>query len=132
MKVKNFTTKVIFSVSPKTLYDALMDSRIHSAFTGSPAKIQNKVGGTFHIFDGGLQGFTVVLIPSKKIVQAWRCEMKAWPKDYYSSVDFSFRKSTKGTELTFTHYGIPEACFRMIKEGWEEYYWKRLKDFFKK
>jgi uncharacterized protein YndB with AHSA1/START domain len=38
---------VRFNASPEAIYNALMDSRMHSAFTGAPTKIDPKVGGRF-------------------------------------------------------------------------------------
>src|SRR3989339_1260649 len=97
MTLKTFEQKVIFSGPPKEVYDAILSSSKHSAFTDSKANIQTKIGGAFSVFDGGLYGFTLDLVPDKKIVQAWRCEMKGWPKDYFSTVVFFFVKQGKQT-----------------------------------
>ncbi len=132
MTLKTFEQKVVLPVLPKEVYDAILSSKQHSAFTGSKANIQAKIGGAFSIFDGGLKGITLDLVPDKKIVQAWKCEMKEWPKDYFSTVVFSFVKQGKQTLLTFTHYGIPASCFSSIKKGWTTYYWDPLTVFFKK
>src|SRR6476620_7227366 len=44
---KTIKQRVKFKADPATVYDLLADSRKHTAFTGRPAIISRKVGGTF-------------------------------------------------------------------------------------
>ncbi len=68
---------VRFSAKPRVIYQLLMDSKKHSAFTGAPAKIDPKVGGQFAAWGPHLRGINVELVKNKRIVQAWRA--KNWP-----------------------------------------------------
>ena len=135
MKVKRIKTKAIkqsvfFKSSPAEVYEALMDSKKHSKFTGSKAMVSRKVGGKFSVFGGGLYGKNTALSKNKKIVQQWACEMKGWPKGHYSKATFSLKKAGKGTKLTFLQAGVPAACYKSISDGWHRYYWKNMKKAF--
>jgi activator of HSP90 ATPase len=116
---------VRFKVKPRTIYQALMNSKKHSAFTGAPAKIDAKVGGRFAAWGPHLRGLNVELIKNKRIVQAWRAQN--WPKGHYSIATFTLKPVKAGTMLVFTHVGIPAKNARSINEGWKTHYWRPLK-----
>jgi len=62
---------VILQATPEQVYDALLDSDTHEAMTGSPAKIANRVGGLFTVWDGYISGRNLELDRGKRIVQEW-------------------------------------------------------------
>ncbi len=130
--MKTIKQTVIFKATPHDVYETLMDSKKHARFTGSSAEISRDVGGEFSVYDGGLLGTNVELIPDKKIVQKWRCVMENWPDDHYSTATFSLKNVKEGTELTLTQSSVPDACYEEISEGWNEYYWKPMKKMMEK
>lgn len=132
MKTHNFTEKVFFKCTPQEIYDALMDSKKHAMFTDDEAKVSDQVGGEFSVYGDSIFGKNLELIPGKKIVQTWLCETETWPVGYFSKVTFEFAPVNGGTELTFTHEGIPESELQDIKEGWSTYYWQPLKKMLEK
>ncbi|MBI4167890.1 MAG: SRPBCC domain-containing protein [Candidatus Aenigmarchaeota archaeon] len=103
-----------------------MDSKKHSAFTGSKAKISRRTGGSFSAYDGGLHGKNTELTKDKKIVQAWRCEMEGWPEKHFSKAVFSLKGVKNGTRLDFIQTDVPDACAKSIAEGWHNFYWKPI------
>ncbi|MBI2246730.1 MAG: SRPBCC domain-containing protein [Armatimonadetes bacterium] len=123
---KSVRQSVTIQTSPKTIYDALMDSRKHSLFTGSKASISRRVGGKFTAYDGYAEGTNLELVPGKRIVQSWRAN--DWPKGHYSKTTFTMRTVKDGTKLTFTQTGIPDRQVASIKQGWIDFYWKPLKE----
>ncbi|MBU1197823.1 SRPBCC domain-containing protein [Candidatus Micrarchaeota archaeon] len=131
MKTKSIRQTVLINASPHAVYEALVDSRQHAKFTGSPAKMTRKVGGPFSAYEDGLVGTNLELIPDKKIVQSWMCVMDHWPEDHYSRAVFSLKKVTGGTKLTFTQSGVPSECHASISQGWHDHYWEPLKTYFK-
>ncbi len=126
MATKTLNQTRTFNATAKDLYDALMDSRKHTIFSGgAPAKISTKVGGKFTAYGGHLEGENLELKPGKKIVQAWRA--KDWPEGHYSRATFSFAAAGKGkTKLTFTQSGIPAQHYESIKSGWISHYWEPM------
>jgi activator of HSP90 ATPase len=115
---------VTFKASPHAVYEALMDSKKHSAFTGDKAVISRQVGGVFEAGDGYISGTNLELVPDQKIVQAWRGS--DFPEGAVSKATFTLKGVEGGTRLTFTHSGVPEELFDSIKGGWVEFYWEPL------
>ncbi len=124
--------EVEFKASPPRVYDALLDAKQFSAFTGAPAQIQREAGGTFSCFGGIVTGRNIELVPQKRIVQAWRVKM--WPDGLYSVVSFELEPKGSGTRLTMTHDGFPEGMRahlngEMPDGGWYRQYWEPLQKY---
>jgi uncharacterized protein YndB with AHSA1/START domain len=119
---------VTVAATPRRVYAALMDERKHAKFTGNPAKISRKEGGAFTCYGGYLEGFILELVPSRRIVQAWRS--RNWPAGTYSIVTFALSRKAGGrTRLSFTQVGVPASDFREKTAGWRKAYWKPLRDY---
>jgi activator of HSP90 ATPase len=124
-----FKVSVTLPVSPKQLYAAWLDSRQHSDFTGKPASIVPFVSGAFEAFDGYITGKTLELDPGKRILQSWRT--KEFPADAPDSLlEVLITKSEKGSRLTLLHTNLPKDQVEQYKDGWNEYYFVPMKEFF--
>lgn len=134
MNTKNIKQSVILPCSPKEAYESWMDSEKHGEMIQGNAKIEAKVGGTFSIWDGSITGKTLELDPKNfRIVQSWRYDYEDWPKDHFSKITIKFTSYKSGLcKILFSHNGIPEMYAEEITQGWEEYYWKPMKDYFQK
>ncbi len=126
MKTKAIKQTIIFKADPNKVYEAFMDEKKHSEFTGSKAKISRKVNGKFTIYEGAIEGENLELIQDKKIVQKWRYE--DWPENHYSTITLTLKKDPKGTKMEFTQVGVPEDKYEAIKQGWIDYYWEPMKE----
>jgi activator of HSP90 ATPase len=127
MPAKDLRQNVTFKASPKTIYNVLFDPKQHAKFTEQPAKIEQRQGGEFSLWDGLISGHVIQFVPYQRIVLAWR--HSGWPKGHYSIVWIELKKVRNGTRLTLEHYGIPSWDFKDISEGWKEFYWSPLKTF---
>ncbi|MEX0627987.1 MAG: SRPBCC domain-containing protein [Cucumibacter sp.] len=107
--------------TPKAVYEMLTDAKKFAALSGGKARISRKPGGAISLFDGDMTGFTIELVPNKRVVQAWRANY--WPKGVYSIVRFELAKDGKGTRLTFDQAGHPDDDEAALAEGWRDYYW---------
>ncbi|MGB8212860.1 MAG: SRPBCC family protein [Anaerolineales bacterium] len=121
---------VTFKASPHALYEALMDSEKHAAFTGGKAEISREAGGGINAYDGYIAGKNVELVPDQKIVQDWRAV--DWPEGLFSRVTFVLTAVPEGTRLDFTHSGLPEGTEAEFTQGWIENYWDPLKVYLEK
>jgi activator of HSP90 ATPase len=121
---------VTFTVPPQLVYEALMDSQQHAAFTGGPAKISREVGGEFSTFDGYITGKNIELVPDKRIVQSWRAV--DWDADVFSTVTFELTPVPEGTRLDFTHTDLPDGTEPEFTQGWIDNYWEPMKRYFSK
>jgi activator of HSP90 ATPase len=132
VKTKTIRQAITLPASPEEVYDAWMDSKKHSAFTGGKAVISQKVDGAFTVFDGYASGKNLALVPGKKIVQSWKAAEGGWPDEYYSELTVSLKAKGKATVLSFVQTGVPEGSAADVAQGWKDYYWTPLKEFFKK
>jgi activator of HSP90 ATPase len=122
---KTITQTVMFKVQPGQIYEAILDPKIHSKFTGAKATGSMKVGGKFTAYDGYISGKNVELIKDKKIVQEWTST--DFPKGYKTQVTFEFFPAKPGTKLGFTQTGVPDENYADIAQGWIDFYWTPLK-----
>jgi activator of HSP90 ATPase len=131
MKTKSIKQSVTFDASPAIVYDLVMDSGKHVAFTGSRATMSQARNGKFTVYDGYCHGHNLELIPGKKIVQAWHFAEDGWPDDHFSTCTFLFEPSGKKTKLVFEQKGVPEHKVEALKNGWKQYYWQPMKTYLK-
>jgi activator of HSP90 ATPase len=118
---------VTFKAAPHDVYEALMDSRKHAAFTGDSAKISRKVGGAITAYGEYVTGRNVELVLDKKIVQAWHAA--DWPDGHESTVTFILKRVPGGTRLSFSHRDVPENDVEAIRQGWKDNYGEPMKIF---
>ena len=125
---KTIEQTVTFNAAPHDVYEALIDSEKHSQFTGAKATITREVGGDFSAYDGALSGSILELVPDAKIVQTWRGSDEGWVPGHYSTATFTLEAVDGGTRLTFVQTGVPEQSFEQISQGWQTYYWAKMKE----
>ena len=126
MKTGTVRQTATFKAGAHEVYEALMDSKKHSGFTGSQASISRKVGGSISVYNGEIEGINLELVPDRKIVQSWR--YSDWPEGHYSRATFSLKEIATGTRLTFTQTGVPLEFLDDIAQGWRDYYWAPMKE----
>jgi activator of HSP90 ATPase len=130
-KTTTITQKIVLPAQPEEVYDALLDPKKHSEFTGSKATGKAKVGAKFTAWDGYISGRNIELEKGKRIVQEW--VTTDWPDGYPpSKLEFTFKEVDGKTELTMVHSDIPTEQEEELKQGWIDYYWKPLKNYFEK
>ena len=119
-----------FSVKPKVIYSAWLNSKEHSKMTGSKAKVNQKLNSSFSAWDGYITGKTTELQPNKKIIQQWRTT--EFPDDAPDSiVEIELKETADGTELIMLHKNIPEGQGESYKNGWDDFYFKPMEEYFK-
>ena len=122
---------LISSATPEEVYDALVDPKKHSAFTGSKATGVPKVGGQFTASDRYISGKHLALVKGKKIVQEWKTT--EWPENYESSIlEVTLTTREGGTELKMFQSKVPASQVERYRDGWITYYWEPLKEYFQR
>jgi activator of HSP90 ATPase len=111
--------------NPQRIYEALLDSKQFSAFTGESAEIGREEGNAFSMFGGMIVGRNIELVPGQRIVQAWR--PTHWSPGIYSIVRFELKAQGARTTLILDHTGFPEGEFAHLNYGWGLKYWEPLK-----
>ncbi len=98
--------------------------------TGSAAKVDGKAGGKFSAWDGYIFGTTLELTPNERILQAWRTS--EFPEGVPDSrVEILFEEAAGGTKVTLAHTKMPEDQVEDYRQGWEDFYFKPMREYFR-
>jgi uncharacterized protein YndB with AHSA1/START domain len=125
-----FTISVDLPATPERVYTAWLSTAEHSDFTGSEALIDPTVGGSFSAWDGYITGKTLALEPHHRIVQSWRTTDFA--RDVPDSrVEVIIDPIEGGSRLTLVHTNLPEGTADGYRQGWEDWYFAPMVEFFK-
>jgi activator of HSP90 ATPase len=128
---KTIVQKVIFkNTTPQVLYNLYLDAKQHHASTGVTARIKEKEGSSFSVYDGYATGRNLQLIKDKLIVQSWRAS--DWTENDIDST-FVIRLEPKGKDVVVhaTHANVPDNQAKSLDKGWHDYYWTPWKKFLK-
>ena len=126
-----FTISTIIPAKASEIYKSWLSSKGHTAMTGSPAKVDGKPGGKVSAWDGYIFGRMLELEPNRRIVQAWRTsEFPDEAPD--SNVEILLKQVKGGTKVTLTHRDMPEDQVESYRQGWEDFYFKPMKEYFGK
>jgi activator of HSP90 ATPase len=113
--------EVEFNAAPARIYEIFLSSKEFATMTKLPADISPDAGGAFSMFGGIIVGRNIELVPSQRIVQAWR--PKYWEPGVYSVVKFELVTIGVGTKVILDHTGFPHGTFKGLNSGWPERYW---------
>jgi uncharacterized protein YndB with AHSA1/START domain len=121
--------KEVIPAPPEQVYEAYTNPKLHSEFTDSPATGKPVVGGKYTGWDGYIFGKYLELEVGKRLVQEWTTT--DWIEGYGPSiVELTFKQVPKGTEITMVQTGVPKEQADEFKEGWIDFYWNPLKEYF--
>lgn len=128
-RVKSITQKAVIPAPPDKVYQALVQARLHAAFTGAAATGAARVGGKFTAWDGYIMGVHRELVPDQRIVQDWWTT--EWPEGAQpSKLEWTLAPAKGGTALTMRHTGVPAEQADSLRQGWIDFYWEPLKAWF--
>lgn len=131
IKTRTIVQKVMIPAPPGEVYEAFMDPQKHSDFTHTETTGSQEVGGEVSAGDGYISARNIELKRGEKIVQEWTTSQ--WPKGYPPSIlQLDLKEVDGGTELTMTHSKVPDGQADDYTEGWKEYYWEPMAEYFQK
>ncbi|RMD48209.1 MAG: hypothetical protein D6830_07305 [Ignavibacteria bacterium] len=126
---ESIKTSVKLPAKQREIYEAWLDSEKHSAFTGSPAKIERKVGSEFTAWDGYISGKIEAMYRFYKIIMTWRTT--DFPEDAEDSrIEVLLDPIPEGTKVTIVHENIPDGDSKKYRKGWKDYYFNPMKEYF--
>ena len=126
-----FSLSETFNAKAAEIYSAWLNSDGHTAITGSPANVDGTVGGKFTAWDGYISGTTLELSPDQRIVQSWRTsEFSDEAPD--SRLEVLLEDANGGTRVTLIHTNLPEDQMDSYRQGWEDHYFKPMREYFGK
>ena len=124
-----FRVSEVFPATPEKLYQAWLDSEIHSKMTGGKAQVSDQVDGEFTAWDGYIQGKNLELQPPLRILQSWRTADFV-EEESDSIVEITFIQEDAGTRVIIRHSELPEHG-NQYQQGWVDSYFNPMKAYFK-
>lgn len=112
--------------SPEDVYNALVKPFSIALWTGAPAKMKEEAGTEFSLWDGDISGMNLEFVKDKKIVQEWYFG----DQEEKSIVTINLKQDKLYTNIELTHTNIPDTDFEAMQDGWDNYYFGALMDFF--
>jgi len=117
-----------FKAAPGRIYEALLDSKQFTAFSGGrAAEIRHEPGAAFSIFAGHIVGRILELAANRRIVQSWR--VVPWPEGVHSIARFELTAVGSGTRVILDHTGFPAELAEHLASGWQDNYWMPLRKY---
>eukprot|EP01025_Chloroclados_australasicus_P006891 TRINITY_DN1218_c0_g1_i1.p2 TRINITY_DN1218_c0_g1~~TRINITY_DN1218_c0_g1_i1.p2 ORF type:complete len:405 (+),score=56.41 TRINITY_DN1218_c0_g1_i1:141-1217(+) len=135
-KGRNIRIQNRFYASSKDLFHCFTDAGRIQGYSQSPAQVDAKVGGSFSMYGGSIQGVFKELVEGELIVMDWR--FSDWGDDVYSVVRIELSENEPGnTEVILTQNGIPEEdkygnvdVVGRVEQGWQQQVFYRIKAVF--
>ena len=130
LKFKTLKQSHIIDAPEEKVYHAYLNAKTHSAFTGSKATSDPKVGGKMTAWDGYIEGKFLELEEGKRIVQEWKTS--EWPEGYPPSIlELIFKPASKSrTRVLMIHSKVPLEQADEYDEGWVSSYWEPMREYF--
>ena len=126
--MRNICKTVVLPASAGELYEMYMDPKVHSAFTGAPAKICEEPGSTFEAFGGLVSGTTLQVVRHRLIVQSWRSVNFA-KTDPNSTLIISFTPEDEDGRIDLVHVNVPASDYQGVSGGWDSRYFAPWLDY---
>jgi activator of HSP90 ATPase len=124
--MKTFKKTFKINAEPSDIYSALTNQYTIELWSGYPAKMSEKPGSEFSLWDDDITGKNLEFIKDKKVVQEWYFGEQ--PEK--SIVTITIQPDRGDSQVTVEHTNIPDKDFADIAEGWREYYIGAIINFF--
>lgn len=124
MKIFKKTFKI--NAEPSDIYSAITNPYTIELWTGYPAQMSTEPGSEFSLWDGDITGRNIEFVQDKKVVQEWYFG----DRDDKSIVTITISPDNNNSLVTVEHTNIPDEDFSEIAEGWREYYFGAIMNFF--
>lgn len=126
--MKTFKKYYELPTSPDQVYLALTVPTTLFLWTGAPAIMSTEPGSEFSLWDGDICGKNVEFEENKKIVQNWYFE--GITDDSIVTIKLHNGKKAGTTSVELVHTNIPDDDYTDFANGWDEYYFGALAEFF--
>jgi activator of HSP90 ATPase len=124
--MKTFSKTFKINAEPSDVYAALTNPYTIELWTGYPAVMSEEPGSEFSLWDGDITGKNLEFVKDRKVVQEWYFgEQKE-----KSIVTITIRADRENSEVNVEHTNIPDEDFADIADGWREFYFGAIINFF--
>ena len=124
--MKTFKKSFRINTGPTDVYSAITNPFTIELWSGYPAVMSTEPGSEFSLWGGDITGKNLEFIQDKKVVQEWYFGEQSEK----SIVTISITNDGENSIVTVEHTNIPDEDFDDIAEGWREYYFDAIMNFF--
>ena len=124
--MKTFQKTFRINAEPSDVYAALTNPFTIELWSGYKAVMSEEPGSEFSLWEGDITGKNIEFIRNRKLVQEWYFGEQPGK----SVVTIIIKPDGENSEVTVEHTNIPDADFADIAEGWREYYFGAIINFF--
>jgi uncharacterized protein YndB with AHSA1/START domain len=125
--VKTIKQSYYINATPEEVYRAITNPFTIELWSGLPANMELTEGSEFYIFDGDICGRNIKLTENLQLVQEWYFG----DSQEESIVTINLKPHKTGTRVFLEHIHVPDDVADEFEEGWKNYYWGALKEFFR-
>jgi len=125
--MKTIRHHYFINATPEEVFAAITNPFTIELWSGYPAQMEAKEGTEFSIFDGDISGRNISITENKQLVQEWYFG----DRPEQSIVTINLQPHQEGTKVNLEHTNVPDEEVEEFKDGWNEYYWGAIKEFFK-
>lgn len=109
------------------MWEALVNPVLINEWGAGPAKMSDKVGFKFSLWNREVFGKNLEVKPRKMIVQEW-----VFGKSKPSRVQISLTYENQRTYIDLLHEDVPDKERDKINKGWKDFYFGPLRDWVEK
>ncbi len=124
--MKTFKKTFKINAEPSDIYAALTNPYTIELWSGYPALMNTEPGSEFSLWEGDITGKNIEFVENKKVVQEWYFGEQTEK----SIVTINIIAVGENSHVVVEHTNIPDDEFTDIAEGWREYYFGAIKNFF--
>lgn len=115
------------NATPEEVFTALTNPFTIELWSGHPAVMDKKEGTEFSMFDGDIAGKNLKIVENEQLVQEWYFG----ERETQSVVTITLKAHQLGTKVMLEHTNVPDEDVEEFSEGWNDFYWGAMKDYFK-
>jgi activator of HSP90 ATPase len=124
--MKTFKKTFKINTEPSDIYSALTNPHTIELWSGYPAEMSTEPGSEFSLWEGDISGRNLEFVQDRKIVQEWYFGDQIAK----SIVTITIIPDRENSSITVEHTNIPDQEFDDIAEGWREFYFDAISNFF--
>jgi len=125
--MKTIRQKHYIKATPEEVFAALTNPFTIELWSGYTAVMEPIEDFEFSLFSGDICGRNIKVVPNERLVQEWYFG----ESPQQSVVTIILKKRESGTSVTVEQTNVPDEDVGEFEEGWREYYWGAIREFFK-
>ncbi len=129
MATESIEVTAVIPATAERIYEAWLDSALHTAMTGGDAEIDASIDGAHMAWGGYISGKTLELEPGRRIVQSWYAT--DFPEGSEPSrLVVTIEPDGENARVHLAHSDLPAGTSEGYANGWQEHYFTPMMAYF--